>query len=199
MRAFSSLFSSFLPFSLPSPAYYPSGFPSFFLVFESSDDEADFVCSEHLPRNGDGGGQLPRAGERGLFLCQPRPPARPPCPSEVASGEALVEKFCAVAATPTNLSFALFTPSSSASGSSASGTSASGSSASGSSASGSASATAPPTSSVDLSKHRLRSTHPGTRRRDARRAGRDGCERAGCAAGRVGRALTAGRDRGARR
>ncbi|KAJ6487015.1 hypothetical protein C8R45DRAFT_1098257 [Mycena sanguinolenta] len=41
---------------------------------------------------------------------------------------------------------------------------------------------------VDLSKRRLRSTHPRTRSRDARiqRAGRDECERAGCAAGRGG-------------
>ncbi|KAJ7920229.1 hypothetical protein B0H13DRAFT_1987417 [Mycena leptocephala] len=40
------------------------------------------------------------------------------CPSEVASAEALVQKFCAAAATPTSLSFASFTPSSSASASS---------------------------------------------------------------------------------
>ncbi|KAF7362913.1 CFEM domain-containing protein [Mycena venus] len=61
------------------------------------------------------------------------------CPSEVASAEALVEQFCAAASKSTSLSFASFTPSSSAS--------VSGSSVSGSSNSASASATAPPTSS----------------------------------------------------
>ncbi|KAJ7920228.1 hypothetical protein B0H13DRAFT_2425729 [Mycena leptocephala] len=57
------------------------------------------------------------------------------CPSEVASAEALVQKFCAAAATPTSLSFASFTPSSSASAASSSFISGS-------------SVTAPPSSSV---------------------------------------------------
>ncbi|KAF8216471.1 hypothetical protein K438DRAFT_1797263 [Mycena galopus ATCC 62051] len=64
------------------------------------------------------------------------------CPSEVASAEALVEQFCAVAATPTSLSFPSFTPSSTSA--SASNSNPKSGSTSGSSSS---SATAPPSSS----------------------------------------------------
>ncbi|KAF8145531.1 hypothetical protein K438DRAFT_543946 [Mycena galopus ATCC 62051] len=66
------------------------------------------------------------------------------CPSEVASAEALVEQFCALAATPTSLSFPSFTPSSASGASSNSSSSAGIAGASGISAS----ATAPPTSAA---------------------------------------------------
>ncbi|KAJ7640022.1 hypothetical protein DFH06DRAFT_1430639 [Mycena polygramma] len=72
------------------------------------------------------------------------------CPSEVASAEALVEQFCAAAATPTSLSFASFNPSATPSSLSTSSSSKSGSASGSSSGSGtgsSASQTAPPTSS----------------------------------------------------
>ncbi|KAJ7875302.1 hypothetical protein B0H14DRAFT_3859505 [Mycena olivaceomarginata] len=62
-----------------------------------------------------------------------------PCPSEVPAAEALVQSFCAAAATPTSLSFPPFTPSASASSLSNSNSK---------SGSGTGSSTAPPSSAA---------------------------------------------------
>ncbi|KAJ7346353.1 hypothetical protein DFH08DRAFT_1008550 [Mycena albidolilacea] len=63
------------------------------------------------------------------------------CPSEVPAAEALIQSFCAAAATPTSLSFPPFTPSASAS-------SLSNSNSNSKSGSGSGSSTAPPSSAA---------------------------------------------------
>ncbi|KAJ6487021.1 hypothetical protein C8R45DRAFT_1098262 [Mycena sanguinolenta] len=94
------------------------------------------------------------------------------CPSEVASAEALVEKFCALSVR----FFCLWVFGARFVGIGLVGV-------------GKRERDGTPdlkwvSERVDLSKRRLRSTHPGTRRRDARRAGRDGWARGGRVAAR---------------